>query len=382
MMKIVFDLLAAQSIGDTQYHGGGEYAKVVFRRLLELAGENQIIVFFDKTRFLDNWILDAIKSRGIKVYNTLGLRKLDDIVRIENPDVLFFPLFMGLPKLYHGSAIKVGVVHDLRELELNIDRYILLEQHGISFFKTLGGYLCPSLYLAWRKWEIRRRIACLDRMVTVSAYSQQMIKKVCAWDQDRIKVFFSPRMLKQVTDIPCHEFNSLKLGKYILFLSANRFVKNPYRAVQAIEELLEQQKLEEYKVVMTGTPSKHVRKLMKHGERYVILGYVSREFLENLYSHCDIFLYASLSEGFGYPPLEAMRYGKTCVVSATSSIPEVCGSVVYYFDPVNVHSIAAGIMQAVKTKIDPELIRAHLDNVSKRQDEDLDKLCHLILAGR
>jgi len=42
-MKILFDLLAAQPIADTQYHGGGEYAKVVFRRLLELAGENKVV---------------------------------------------------------------------------------------------------------------------------------------------------------------------------------------------------------------------------------------------------------------------------------------------------------------------------------------------------
>jgi len=381
-MKILFDLLAAQPIADTQYHGGGEYAKVVFSRLLELAGKNQIIVFFDKTRFLDKWVLDDIQNHGVKVYNTSSYGVLDEIVRVENPDIIFFPIYFSLPKAYYGGVYKIGVVHDLRGLELKVDKYILQEQHGIKFLKTLVGYLWPSFYLAWRKWKIKRKIASLDKVVTVSAYSQQVITKLCSWEQDRIKIYFSPRVLKKVSGITYSEFNSLKLEKYILFLGVNRFVKNPYRVVRAIEMLFNQQELEGYKVVMTGTPSEDVRKLMKHSERYVVLGYVSQEFLENLYSHCDVFLYASLGEGFGYPPLEAMSYGKTCAVSSISSIPEICGSVVYYFNPLDVHSIADGIMQAVKNKINSELIREHLDTISRRQDEDLDKLCGLILAGR
>lgn len=326
--------------------------------------------------------MDNIQDCGVQIYDVSGYGALDEIVRRENPDVVFFPIAVSLTKAYHGSVYKIGVVHDLRGLELGVDKYILLEQRGIKFLKTLVGYLWPSLYLAWRRWKMKRKIACLDMVVTVSEYSRRSIQRFSFLEQDRIKVLFSPCVLRKTLDVTCPEFDNLKVGKYILFLSVDRFVKNPYRAIQAIEILFERQELEGYKVVMTGTPSEHVRKQMKHSERYIILGYVSQEFLENLYAHCDVFLYASLSEGFGYPPLEAMNYGKTCAVSSMSSIPEVCGSAVYYFNPLDVYSIADGIMKAVKNKINQQLIRDHLDKISKRQSEDLDKLCRLILDGR
>lgn len=69
--------------------------------------------------------------------------------------------------------------------------------------------------------------------------------------------------------------------------------------------------------------------------------------LSDLYRNADLFVYPSLYEGFGIPPLEAMSVGVPVVASNTSSIPEVCGDAAIYVDPYSVNSIANGIIRGL-----------------------------------
>lgn len=65
--------------------------------------------------------------------------------------------------------------------------------------------------------------------------------------------------------------------------------------------------------------------------------------LSNLYNHASLFVYPSLYEGFGLPPLEAMSFGCPVACSNTSSLPEVVGDAGEYFDPYNVDEIGRAI---------------------------------------
>ena len=69
----------------------------------------------------------------------------------------------------------------------------------------------------------------------------------------------------------------------------------------------------------------------------VLLG--SDQILANLYKYASVFVFPSLYEGFGIPPLEAMHYGCPVVVSNRSSIPEIVGDAGLYFDPENQEEI-------------------------------------------
>lgn len=74
-----------------------------------------------------------------------------------------------------------------------------------------------------------------------------------------------------------------------------------------------------------------------------ISGYVQENELSIFYSLADIFVYPSLYEGFGFPPLEAMRCGCPVIVSNSTSIPEVVGDAGLYVDPYNESSITEQI---------------------------------------
>ncbi|MGH3066927.1 MAG: glycosyltransferase family 4 protein [Gaiellaceae bacterium] len=75
------------------------------------------------------------------------------------------------------------------------------------------------------------------------------------------------------------------------------------------------------------------------------LGVVSSTELESLYRRAACLVYPSLYEGFGMPPLEAMASGCPVAASNAGAIPEVCADAAALFDPLDVDSIAAGILE-------------------------------------
>jgi glycosyltransferase involved in cell wall biosynthesis len=75
------------------------------------------------------------------------------------------------------------------------------------------------------------------------------------------------------------------------------------------------------------------------------LGYVSDEELRALYEGAQSFVFPSLYEGFGIPPLEAMQCGCPVLAARAASIPEVCGDAALYFNPLSPSELAAVLMQ-------------------------------------
>jgi glycosyltransferase involved in cell wall biosynthesis len=77
------------------------------------------------------------------------------------------------------------------------------------------------------------------------------------------------------------------------------------------------------------------------GARVRFTGPVSRQLLEQFFTHADVFVFPSLYEGFGLPPLEAMASGCPTIVSRAGSLPEVCGDAALYFHPDDGQQLAA-----------------------------------------
>lgn len=76
-------------------------------------------------------------------------------------------------------------------------------------------------------------------------------------------------------------------------------------------------------------------------------GYIEDGELDKLYTSCVGVVYVSFFEGFGIPPLEGFYHNKSCLVSNTTSLPEIVGQAGYYADPYDVKSIATGLEKLV-----------------------------------
>ncbi len=74
-----------------------------------------------------------------------------------------------------------------------------------------------------------------------------------------------------------------------------------------------------------------------------ILGFVEDETLPRLYAGAELFIYPSIYEGFGLPPVEAMASGVPVIVANRSCLPEVCGEAARYVEPDDVNAFAAAI---------------------------------------
>jgi len=83
-------------------------------------------------------------------------------------------------------------------------------------------------------------------------------------------------------------------------------------------------------------------------ERLRFTGYLSDEELRALYSSCKVFLYPSVYEGFGLPPLEAMACGAPVVAGRIPSLQEVLGSNARLVDPLDVNALARGIVELIE----------------------------------
>jgi glycosyltransferase involved in cell wall biosynthesis len=103
--------------------------------------------------------------------------------------------------------------------------------------------------------------------------------------------------------------------------------------------------------------------------RIVLTDYLHDEDLQALYSACRAFIYPSLYEGFGLPPLEAMACGAPVIVSRIAALSEVTGDAAWFFDPQSVGDLAKNILELVDNDNaeNPEDVRSRLSMVGRRR---------------
>jgi glycosyltransferase involved in cell wall biosynthesis len=379
MKKILFDLYNAQPAGGSKYHGGGEYIKAVFNGLInDYLDSIQLSVFYDKSKFIDDWIIRIIEQKNINVFD---IKSLQDLKEVFNKDT-FDVLFSGIPYYYSKDIVPasvkfIGTIHGIRLIEKPTDKYAHLYLDGTEKAKEIIKGIATKKYKAKKIAEFTETIDMLDEVVCVSNHTKYSLMTHFNLPQNKpIDVFYTPQKVvnTETSDKSPREY------PYILLLGGNRWVKNTYRAILSIDYLFQQGFLKDYKVIIVGQLSKEISNAIKYKDKYEQLGYIETNDLENLYKFADVFVYPSLNEGFGMPPLEAMKYGTTCVVSGVCSLPEICGDAVYYVNPYDIEEIASRILNATQVKIDANKVIMQFNKIYKKQDSDLNKLCELLIS--
>lgn len=205
---------------------------------------------------------------------------------------------------------------------------------------------------------IRKAIQRSSEIVTISAFVKQDILQLysCA-DASSISVVHngvSDRYHELSEEVLGEVLKRYQLsGPFILSVSTVAPNKNIGRTLDAYAEIADEI---DQDLVFVGSMGWRQRGIMQQAEergiqhRVHYLGFVSDEDLVSLYNLADVFLYPSLYEGFGIPPLEAMRCGTPCVGSNVTSLPEVLGDAAWLVDPENVVDIAAGVREFCKNE--------------------------------
>lgn len=184
------------------------------------------------------------------------------------------------------------------------------------------------------------------------AISECTKRDICAWfDMDPERVFVTP--LAAATDLyyPVQDKEELAKvrtkfsipdGRYFLTLATVEKRKNLQMSIDCFRAVASEAGNEDLYFVLVGTRGWKVKELIEEIEndpllqnRVIFTGFVEDKYLSALYSGAEAFLYPSLYEGFGLPPLEAMQCGLPVITSNSSSLPEVVGDAGLLVDPTD-----------------------------------------------
>ncbi len=135
-------------------------------------------------------------------------------------------------------------------------------------------------------------------------------------------------------------------ARYLLSVSTLEPRKNIDHVIRCFLKVLKQERLQDLYLVLTGVQGWKYDSILaeidgeqEFRDRIILTGFVPDEDLAPLYSGALAFVYMSLYEGFGLPPLEAMQCGIPVIASNTSSLPEVVGDAGILLDPTDADSL-------------------------------------------
>ncbi|WP_289760405.1 glycosyltransferase family 1 protein [Duncaniella muris] len=377
--SVLYNLAATQPMSGTMRHGGGIYGEIVLRKIIEL--RRNVTVAYDSRCWLNPEMIALCENNSVELVDIsqCGFQSVIDSRRI---DIFYSP--QPLDELYRLENCELVVtIHDLRSIELTLDRKMFWRyKMQLSMqLKNLLEILSPSFIRRHRyrknenfirKPNLRFAVVSNHSLGSVNLFFPESIEK-------DIPVFYSPSTSLDLVD------SRKEAPDFYLLVSANRWEKNCLRAIMALDQLFSEGRLPGKRVVITGVKSAdYFRYKIKNPGFFDFRGYVSDEELNQLYHDAYCFIYPSLNEGFGYPPLEAMRYGVPVLASPFSSISEVCGDAVLYFNPFSLDEIKIRIIQ-LENKVLYERQRAksleRYEFITACQKEDLEKFVRFIYNG-
>jgi len=205
----------------------------------------------------------------------------------------------------------------------------------------------------------RRALRKAARVLAVSQFTKSEISRVFAVPDHRIEVVYNAIDERFLHGHASQADRELIAERYqvnypfLLYAGAIRPHKNVVRTIEAFSalksELEKEKQLPDLKLIIIGDDlSGHpglrrtvVRSGVQNDVRF--LGFVPIEVLRIFYDVAKIFVFPSLYEGFGLPPLEAMASGTPVVTSNVSSLPEVAGDAAVLVDPYDPEAIAEAI---------------------------------------
>lgn len=318
-------------------YGLGRYVEELVFHLQKSDVKNEYVIFLKSENF-----------EACKITNKNFTKRLVNIPWYGFQEQLFFPIFLYKEKcdLIHfphwnvpAWYIKkfVVTIHDLTMYHFS--RPEATTRGRLLFFLKDRAH---RLLLFW----VSKRAS---HVFATSFFVKKDIEKTLGIPENKITVTYQePSVLFQQEDQ--NNLKNVFQKPYILYVGAAYPHKNLKTLLLAWN--IFEQKHPMYSLVFSGKPNYFYDELQKSSEwkntkRVSFLGLVPDSDLVSLYKNASLFVFPSLSEGFGLPPLEALRSGVPVASSNASCLPEILGESAIFFDPYNEVDMARGMEQAI-----------------------------------
>lgn len=320
----------------SSHRGMGRYCREIVEKLFDLDHENQYILYVD--RECDRVLPPNFRWHKLPApanYIVGEQLYMPFLIRRDKLDVMWctsntFPLF--IPR----SVRLVVTVHDL------IFMYKL--PRGQNFTQRVG-----ALY---RRWVMRLGYGRIDKCVTVSQFSAAEIKRIFGLDNIAITYNCIESFYRKM-----RAYHPSKSPQgYYFTLSADAPSKNLPFLLDAFAH-----KLTDKRLIVGGVKDNSpLRELYPQPNIVFLADGVSDEELIEHYMSCEAFLYVSLQEGFGIPPLEALACGAKVVCSYETSLREVVDGCGILINPRSEQELLDAIERIGSFSVEQLKIDAHI----------------------
>jgi glycosyltransferase involved in cell wall biosynthesis len=327
--------------------GIGRYVQKLAENLERVDLTNQYIIFLRK----ENWSEYQPKNPNFKKvladYQWYSLAEqifMPFKIRQAKVDLMHFPHF-NVPVFYRRPF--VITIHDL-----------ILKRFPARRASALGPIRYWLKTLAYQL-VIYSAVKRAKKIIAVSNYTKNDILRYFRVEPKKVRVIYegSPDELR-----PCLEntafakavsFQGTALDKrpYLLYVGNAYPHKNLEKLILAFEKLSQQK--EDLQLVLVGELDYFYQRLQKQFfdiKGVVFTDFVSDQELVSLYQNASLYVFPSLCEGFGLPPLEAMTYQLPVIASEASCLPEVLGPAAVYFNPEDIEDMAKKIKQVLEDR--------------------------------
>lgn len=341
-MKVAIDV---RSLMEGQVSGVGQYTQHIVRNLARVKPDNEYHLFYNSA----SGIALPELGQGVHVH---GFRYPNKIFNALQWAASWPKWDIILP------SIEVLLVPSLRLVPVSSHIPLVSVVHDLSF-----GHFPELFDVKRRVWHAMMRPKALaarsSAIIAVSEHTKQDIVNLYGIPEEKIHVVHSG-----VQFLESNQSISFSLPKkFILYLGTLEPRKNVDSLVRAYSAIADQVQPD---LVIAGSPGwsmGEIEKAIKKSrvkERIHVIGFVPEEEKAALYQAADLFVYPSLYEGFGFPPLEALLAGTPVVTSFNSALPEVVGEWAMLIDPYDVGELALVLKELLNNipEITPEIQQA------------------------
>jgi glycosyltransferase involved in cell wall biosynthesis len=258
---------------------------------------------------------------------------------------------VGLP-LYLRKA-SLDLFHGTNyEVPLWSKRRSVLTIHDLSILLHADTHRADLARRARRRLPVMARSASM--IITATEYVRREICEHLHVRADRVAVTpYAPRSGFQAMPAAQAHQTKQRLGiedDFILFVGTVEPRKNLLTLMRAFDQILRQTSRRPQLVVVgaEGWLMDELFAFIKESSishRLLLTGYLDDDDLRALYSSCGVFVYPSIYEGFGLPPLEAMACGAPVIASNIATFRETLGSAAQLFEPNDVEGLATSIVE-------------------------------------
>ena len=236
------------------------------------------------------------------------------------------------------SKSEPDIIH---ETYYSLDRFRSLHSKRVLTVHDMIHELFPKNFSPRDRTTILKceAIKRADHIICISKNTQKDLIQILGVDKKKISVIYHGISVLKSELI----LNAINHTPFILYVGAReRNYKNFSRFVKAFAK--SKDLIRNFKIIAFGggdftVEESNIFRKMNLTDDNIVNVNGSDECLASLYNTASLFVYPSLYEGFGIPPLEAMSYGCPVACSNASSIPEVVGDAAFFFDPYSSSSI-------------------------------------------